>query len=51
MAKIRYITRLEDDGTILLPPQVLERLKWEPQDYIKIEVKKWGIVEIQKIGG
>ncbi|SMB97840.1 hypothetical protein SAMN00808754_1982 [Thermanaeromonas toyohensis ToBE] len=46
MAEIRYISRLEDDGTILLPSQVLERLKWEPENYFhgifvqKVE-QKW----------
>ncbi|PRR71643.1 hypothetical protein MHFGQ_11780 [Moorella humiferrea] len=49
MKRIICLTYIGPDGRVQLPRKVLDKLKWKGEDYIKIEVKGQGKVELRKV--
>ncbi|AOQ23016.1 hypothetical protein MTAT_29340 [Moorella thermoacetica] len=49
MERIVCLTYIGPDGRVQLPRKVLDKLKWKGEDYIKIEVKEQGKVELRKV--
>lgn len=49
MERIVCLTYIGPDGRVQLPRKVLDKLKWKGEDYIKIEVKEQGKVELRRL--
>ncbi|KYH32232.1 hypothetical protein [Neomoorella mulderi] len=49
MERTIWLTCIGPDGRVQLPRKVLYKLKWEGGDFIQIEVKGQGKVELRKL--